>query len=136
MGPERSLRAAAVAELQRLYDDLPDVHCKGLCADSCSVVMMSGLEEARLRERGVDLSADAVYRLVLDLADGGHPRCPALSPLNTCTQYDVRPLICRLYGAAEGLRCEHGCTSTGEVSRAAAGALIRRAQELSQRVGL
>lgn len=23
--------------------------------------------------------------------------------------YEARPLICRVYGVAEGLRCEHGC---------------------------
>jgi Fe-S-cluster containining protein len=30
--------------------------------------------------------------------------------LRRCTVYEARPLICRVYGAAEGLRCPHGCT--------------------------
>jgi Fe-S-cluster containining protein len=34
--------------------------------------------------------------------------CPHLA-FGKCTAYDSRPLVCRLYGVAEGLRCEHGC---------------------------
>lgn len=34
--------------------------------------------------------------------------CPALVE-NRCTVYDVRPTICRLWGAGPGMACPWGC---------------------------
>lgn len=103
-------RAEAVAALEDLYAQLPAIECKGLCHDSCTSIDASELERERVRERGVELPPGRRYREVRALIDAGKtPRCPALGPLNNCRVYDVRPLICRIFGVAEGLRCEHGC---------------------------
>jgi hypothetical protein len=40
--------------------------------------------------------------------------CRALTFLGTCAVYDVPPMICRLWGIAEAMRCPHGCRPTGD----------------------
>ncbi|WP_344029820.1 YkgJ family cysteine cluster protein [Pseudonocardia kongjuensis] len=133
----RTDRAAAVAELQRIYDDLPAVACKGRCADACTSIDMSGLERQRIRDRGVEIAPRLpVHELTtLDRFDRV-PRCAALTVLNTCSVYEVRPLICRLFGAARGLRCEHGCVPDRELTDPEAFKLIAQVTELSKEAGL
>lgn len=103
-------RAAVDASLEALYAQVPDAGCKGLCADACGPIGMSAREQQRLAEAGhhVPQPEDALRSLGLF----GDFNCPALVD-GRCTAYDVRPMICRLYGAADDLRCEHGCTPDG-----------------------
>lgn len=35
--------------------------------------------------------------------------CSMLTEDGRCSQYEIRPMICRLYGAAEGIECSRGC---------------------------
>lgn len=101
MTPEQ--RAAIFAEL---YATIPDPKCKGLCVDTCTAIPLTVYEARVLRKAGMPMphAEDMVVRILA----GEHPRCPALVE-GRCTVYDIRPLICRLYGAVEDLRCEHGC---------------------------
>lgn len=127
-------RDEALAVLDDLYAQLPALECKGMCHDSCTVIDASELERERLRQHGVDIGASPSHRRVLELiATGVEPRCPALGPLNTCRVYAVRPFICRAFGVAEGLLCEHGCVPDkivpyGEVLR-----LLAEIEKLSKR---
>lgn len=130
-------REAAIAELERVYAQLDAIplECKGLCADGCTVIDASELERQRLAERGVNLGPRVTHRKHLELiAQGRDQRCPGLSALNTCRVYDVRPLICRLFGMAEGLMCQHGCIPDGVISRADANRLLVEVEELSAEV--
>lgn len=113
----RPTRAQAYADLDALYDSLPPLACRGLCHDTCTVAPASELERQRIREtHGKDLGAQLTYDQVrAAVAAGNRPRCPALGPLNTCTVYEVRPLICRAWGTTPRLRCEHGCVPEGYV---------------------
>lgn len=101
-------RATALAELERLYADLPDLACKGLCGHSCTQhVDASTAERDRLvRVHGLDLDAPT--------PDGA---CPALTrtlgATGSCTVHPHRPMICRLWGLAASRPCPHGCTPTG-----------------------
>ena len=85
-------------------EDIPTVECKGLCHDQCSVIPMSQNEHYTLTEA----SGKEPHTV---LTDNG-PRCSHLSLIGRCEAYEARPLICRLYGAAEGLICRHGCETT------------------------
>lgn len=128
-------RAEALRMLDELYAQLAAIplECKGRCADTCTVIDASQLERDRLKARGVDIGPPVAHSTHLRLiAAGKSQRCPALSPLNTCTAYDVRPLICRLFGMAEGLMCEHGCVPDSIVPRGEALRLIREVEELSE----
>ena len=40
---------------------------------------------------------------------GGDYACPALVD-GACTVYEIRPTICRLWGATRSMPCPHGCT--------------------------
>ncbi len=107
-------RAEALAELERLYAELPDLACKGLCGHSCTQhVDASTTERDRLlAEDGLDLDAPT--------PDGA---CPALTRTlagtgtgtgtGSCTVHPHRPMTCRLWGTAASMPCPHGCTPTG-----------------------
>lgn len=113
MGSQRKREAAAYAELDDLYAQIPTVRCKGLCADSCTVAPASELEQRRIAARSYELITRPQGRPI--------PRCPALGPLNNCLVYDARPYVCRAFGAVvdpradptewhrQPLMCDHGC---------------------------
>jgi Fe-S-cluster containining protein len=65
-----------------------------------------------------------LQHLVMKPADDGLT-CRYLKKAR-CTIYDVRPLICRLYGAASGLECPHGCRPARLVARDKVDALLAR----------
>lgn len=128
-------RDRALRDLDALYAHIPAIACRGLCVDSCTVVDGSPLERERLAEHGVGIGPRPGHRQLLALiADGRTPRCPALSALGTCRVYSVRPAVCRLFGAADGLLCEHGCTPERVMTRAEAFALLLEADAISTRV--
>jgi uncharacterized protein len=104
------------AKLEALYARIPDMECKGLCASvACEHIPMSQTERARLEAAvGRDVTIPEDAPLI----------CPALEA-GRCSVYDSRPLMCRLWGAAEGLACPHGCRPADPVSRQDAIALMR-----------
>lgn len=111
--------AETFAELYSLVPQMAD--CKGLCRDSCLNVNpareASEYEHARLRRAGVpDLPAGT--------PDGAGIPCPALTAKGRCSQYAIRPMICRLWGAAPSMHCEHGCTPVEWLSDAQAVELL------------
>lgn len=86
-------------DLKELYDSLPKIACKRLCQICCGPV----IPDACLPEEREKLSLLPIVETVrADLT------CGAL--LNgQCSIYVHRPLICRLYGCVEAMRCPHGC---------------------------
>ena len=86
-------------ELDAIYAGLPKIECKGLCHASCvSDISMSAAEMERIKNR-VGYKPEAVYGT----------KCPMLSSFGMCSIYKSRPLICRLWGVVENLRCPFGC---------------------------
>jgi Fe-S-cluster containining protein len=96
----------ALAALGVLHAELPALECLGLCEASCGEhVDASHLERRRLLAVGVDLDAPT--------PDGA---CPALSRAfgtGRCRVHEIRPTICRLWGATASMPCPHGCTPPG-----------------------
>lgn len=86
------------ARIDAIYARLPSINCKGFCHIHCTGVAMSTEEFRRLKQA-------AGGRLTVDRGD----RCSILDDSGRCTQHPVRPLICRLYGVVEGMRCPYGC---------------------------
>jgi hypothetical protein len=87
-----------------LYAQVPDVQCKGHCKASCGPINMSYRERARIHQQtGVDIptGSQALAR--------GELTCPALSEEGRCDVYELRPMICRVWGASEDLPCRWGC---------------------------
>lgn len=110
--------------LEEVYARIPAVACKGLCVDSCGPIAMSVDEEARLHERGVKVPPlpDAVAAV----ERGEDYYCPALED-GRCRVYDVRPTICRLWGATRSMPCPHGCTPPDALSQERSHELLRLA---------
>lgn len=93
------------AALRAVWAQVPDLECRGKCWDSCGAIQMTDPEHALTARAGVEI-ADSRY-------DGSATLCPALTVLNTCSVYDVRPTICRLFGAVENMPCSQGCQPAG-----------------------
>lgn len=108
----------ASKKVRDLYRRVPDVGCKGLCADACGVILLQQQEY------------DAIVEAVPGFEQGESLTCPLLVD-GRCSAYDVRPLVCRLYGATAGMECPHGCQPWHEVD---GGALIEEAIRIDPRV--
>ena len=97
--------------IEAIYATIPKVNCKKICGpDYCGPIMMSRLELRRLMERFPELKPTRVPGLG-DVLDGGCATCPLLAADGSCGAYDMRPAICRLFGAvmAATMICKHGC---------------------------
>lgn len=101
---DRAKDPAALAEaLAEVYARVPSTNCLGLCADSCCSFAMTVVEQRNIRQQtGVQLP----------LAHAGSP-CSALTMLRQCGVYEVRPLICRIWGTVAMMRCNYGCRPEG-----------------------
>lgn len=95
--------------------------CKGLCADSCGPIPASSLERSLLEER---------TGKKLRVADGPGLDCSLLKN-GLCTAYSIRPLVCRIWGVAEGLPCAHGCEPERVLSAEEALALFKEVEEIA-----
>lgn len=132
---KRLTREQAIERLEELYAGLPSVQCKGWCHNSCTAIDLSRLERSRIRERGFELPPPMKQeRLLRLITEDRTPRCPALSAVNTCRVYDVRPLICRAWGVAEGMPCQYGCLPDGNLSDAAVARMLFEIERLSHAV--
>lgn len=80
------------AQLEAIYQQIPDINCKGLCQDACGPITGGHRELIRLKRAGVTLLP--VLAQVEALATGDYT-CPALVN-GQCSTYDVRPAICFL----------------------------------------
>lgn len=103
--------------LQALYDRVPAIDCQGHCHDACCFTDASLRERERMRRAsGLELGTVDIFTLPGNptrFDRHGQPlaryRCTMLTDEGRCGVYEHRPMICRLYGVFEGLRCEYGC---------------------------
>lgn len=109
--PQRE-RAAAMAAL---YAQLPTIECRGHCWDSCGPIPLTSTERVNIRRTA---QVDIPPHTTMPSKRG---MCPALSMMNTCKVYAVRPLICRLWGLVDNLPCNFGCMPDGGRLSVAAG---------------
>lgn len=108
-----------LGDLDALYAELPSLECQGLCGEACSFIMMTRVERERI-------------------VDGGGPRilmtespCPALDFIGRCRVYTQRPMICRLWGVVDDMKCHYGCTPDRYLTREEGFEFLARVQELT-----
>jgi hypothetical protein len=82
--------------LEALYATLPTIDCQRHCYDSCGPIETSVRERQRIEQRAGPLTC------------GLGASCSMLRE-NRCGVYEIRPLICRLWGVVETMRCPYGC---------------------------
>lgn len=94
-----------VAAVEALYARLPKIACKGLCYESCGPITYTAIEAKRIEKK--------VHRLPLVDAN---LTCTLLIN-QRCAAYAVRPLVCRMFGLVETMRCPHGCAPSRMLTR-------------------
>lgn len=125
--PQWASRGAGAAmtpawmDLAILESQLPTLACQQRCQESCGPIEMSEAEWERIAARigNQDLSCDAQTLT-----------CPLLVE-GQCSVYPVRPMICRLWGLTEAMRCPHGCEPARWLSRAEADQFLAQAEAIS-----
>jgi hypothetical protein len=113
-----------LARLEALYAELPEVACQGKCQTCCGPIEMSPAEQMRIRSVGIEIqpmteARTRAWEQNRKFDDDGQPLwCNALN-LDTgrCDAYEVRPMICRLWGVGTGpMACPFGCVPTKRLS--------------------
>lgn len=89
-------------ELDALYETLPKLECQGFCHDSCGPIEMSVREQARIVERA---------RKPITCGKGAS--CSMLTEDRRCSVYEIRPMVCRLWGLVRSMACPYGCRPEG-----------------------
>ena len=110
-------------KIDDLYDRLPDVACKGLCHKQCCAIRMTKTEWARIQQQ---LGHTPVAKSI--------EVCPMLTKDKRCGVYEIRPLICRMYGLVQGhrMKCPHGCVPTRWLGHEEAGELLKQSFMLDE----
>lgn len=110
--------------LQAVYDKIPKIECKKKCSAACGPIALTKLELKRLGPKPTFLPLVALGRFI-------EWTCPYLDVNEKlCSVYAKRPLICRLFGVADGLLCQWGCKPERVLSRAEVGVLFREVREI------
>lgn len=105
------------ARLQALYDRIPPIPaCQGLCSDSCGPIRPSvSVREVERMERAagqpLEPGMDAAVAAARGLCRSND--CSMLTEDRRCGVYDLRPMVCRLWGSVENLKCPYGCVPEG-----------------------
>lgn len=104
--------------LDALYAELPTIKCGGYCQDSCGPIEMSVRERQRIEGTHGAVTC------------GVGPSCTMLRPDGTCRAYEIRPMICRLWGLMESMRCPYGCKPERWLTDAEAFMFLSRADAI------
>jgi uncharacterized protein len=105
---------AVQSEIDAVYAQLPKLACQRKCQECCGPVFMSAAEWRRITNR-------------LGRTPGPEPdlTCPMLRrSTGACKVYDIRPLICRLWGVVEAMKCPFGCVPDRWLTDAESHAMI------------
>jgi Fe-S-cluster containining protein len=110
-------------KIESVYARLPRLDCQKKCQDSCrGTIHLSKVEAVRLRE--------------LKVRPGGVPvqdYCPMFDFMTgLCRVHPQRPLVCRLWGLVEKMRCPWGCVPERWLNDEEARALLQELNELEE----
>ena len=112
-----------INQIEEIYSQIPNINCKRKCQEACGPIMMSPLEQNRINEH-LGKSIDFL----------SSKQCPLLSIFGNCSIYEIRPLICRIYGTVKALECPHDCLPDKWLDDTKAQKLIQHLQTLSTKV--
>ena len=107
--------------IDQIYARIPKIDCKRKCHMACGPIHVFGVEWDRMQAAS----------LVTIGTVGPSLTCPALSG-NACSIYEVRPLICRLWGVVKAMTCPWGCVPERWLSDREAEDLMRRLDRMSK----
>jgi Fe-S-cluster containining protein len=120
-----------VTSFVMIYAAVPRINCKGKCQASCGPISAAPDEVEHFEKATGKPFPDAEAMLKGALKAGSSLDCPYLNPVGHCEVYADRPLICRLWGVAEGMPCKWGCKPERPMSDAEAGRLLDATAEVA-----
>jgi Uncharacterised protein family (UPF0153). len=107
-------------KLDALTAQLPKINCQKKCQECCGPVLMSKLEWERIIE-AMGFTPEAREDLT----------CPMLcESTGLCRAYAIRPVICRLWGLVEKMKCPFGCVPERWLTDAESSVLLKAARDL------
>lgn len=113
-----------IDSLEKIYSELPKLQCLGKCQSGCGPIPMAPAEEAVFRSHQKLIPNPEL------MLKSGQLDCPHLGLLGQCNVYDIRPLICRIYGLVKKMACQYGCKPEYWLTDEQAYSLINRAKAL------
>ncbi len=134
-----------LAELQKIYDSLPKIQCKGLCWEYCGPVNATQTErmnistlQTRKNLPYVKLrpNLEQIYEIAMHVTNQKSAdeigMCPYLIE-HRCQVYEARPIICRLFGLTQGERvdCTFGCKPERYLTSQEINAIIKAVEDIS-----
>jgi len=93
-------------DLEKLYATLPTIECKGECHSACGPIGMTDVEWRRIFKRTGREPTTLVEEHDGKITD---LRCSLLTENLKCSIYSIRPMVCRLWGLVDALKCPWGC---------------------------
>lgn len=108
--------------LRKLYAAIPNINCQGRCYKSCGPILFSKAEEKLITNlHGTFPHPDAT--LTCNFLD---------TESHQCRIYEHRPMLCRLFGAANTslLKCDYGCTPEVALTAEQVGKLLQLAASI------
>ena len=107
-----------LVQIDATLASIPTFTCEPGCSACCGPILMSRLEWKRIVAR-LGYEPKATF-------DAEHLDCPMLKD-GRCSVYDIRPAICRLFGAVDDRRldCPKGCRPERPMPGDEAGAILR-----------
>lgn len=127
--------AEKLAKIDALFGTIPAFQCKEGCYDCCGPVELSRLEYMRCIQASGRTAEDVRQQMQNNMKQGIYA-CPLLdTKTKKCSVYEVRPAICRLFGAVRGeLVCPHGYApeSPALLSDKQAREILRKVNELGK----
>lgn len=122
-------------KLQRIYDQLPKIECKQKCQEACSLIVMTKNEKKAIEKEVGESITHKIDRFHYALFDPGNlgkeiPACKMLDGCGSCSIYQLRPLICRLFGLVKKMECPFGCVPERWLSDAEAKLFFKRIKNL------
>lgn len=84
---------------KKIYDMIPTFECIDGCTDCCGIVPFSGFEWEQLKPDEIKTKS---FAEIIE-----NPACPFIEDGKHCGIYEKRPLMCRIYGTIENLKCPH-----------------------------
>lgn len=109
----------ATEQLDALYEELPTVACKGKCQESCGPIYMSRVEWERIKVR------------LGWVPKGKSLTCPMLHRASgQCRVYDIRPMLCRLWGIVDTMPCKWGCQPSRTLNNSEGHGMLSRAADI------
>jgi Fe-S-cluster containining protein len=118
------LDVAAVRAIDALYDSLPKLVCKRLCQGCCGPIEMAKMEYQRIANRLGRIPPGVDHKTLT---------CPMLKN-GGCKVYDIRPMLCRLWGLIDDplMRCGFGCVPERWLTREESFELLAKVHELGR----